>query len=356
MGRKRTLSREFESLSGMAWDPAADAIWFSAYDQATRGVQTLFKVTVAGQQRQVRRESGNLTLHDVSRDGRLLLTRDSIRGEVFGRIHPASKEHELSWLDNSYATDLSPDGGTIVLSVQGEASGVGYAVYLRKTDGSPAVRLGDGLPRQFSPDGKWVLTAYPSGIRPTSAPQLLLLPTGLGQPVTLTHDSISHGHAILLPDGERILFEGNEPGRAGRNWLQDVSGGKPAPITPEGTVGHSVSPDGKLLVAVDLEQRFWLYPIEGGQPRALSGVAPGEDVVRWSADGKHLFVASGGIPTRVYRVDAITGRRQLVYTLAPSDAAGLWSIWPVLLTPDGKSYVYSDYRILSDLYLATGLR
>jgi hypothetical protein len=215
--------------------------------------------------------------------------------------------------------------------------------------------LPQNLPRQFSPDGKWVLTAYPSGIRPTSAPQLLLLPTGLGQPVTLTHDSISHGHAILLPDGERILFEGNEPGRAGRNWLQDVSGGKPAPITPEGTVGHSVSPDGKLLVAVDLEQRFWLYPIEGGQPRALSGVAPGEDVVRWSA-GKHLFVARGGIPARVYRVDAITGRRQLVYTLAPSDAAGLWSIWPVLLTPDGKSYVYSDYRILSDLYLATGLR
>jgi hypothetical protein len=29
---------------------------------------------------------------------------------------------------------------------------------------------------------------------------------------------------------------------------------------------------------------------------------------------------------------------------------------PVTLTPDGKSYAYSDYRILSDLYLARGLR
>jgi hypothetical protein len=50
------------------------------------------------------------------------------------------------------------------------------------------------------------------------------------------------------------------------------------------------------------------------------------------------------------------GRRQLVYSLAPSDTAGLWNIWPVLRSSDGKSYLYSDYRILSDLYLARGLK
>ena len=90
---------------------------------------------------------------------------------------------------------------------------------------------------------------------------------------------------------------------------------------------------------------------------SLSGIAPGEEVIRWSADGKDLFVASGStIPARVYRVEVITGRRQLLYNLAPSDASGLWNIGPILLTPDGKSYVYSDYKILSDLYVASGLR
>lgn len=356
MGRKKILSQVFESLSGVAWDPAGDSIWFSGYDEATSGVRTLFKVSLAGQQRQVRRESSNLSVHDVSRDGRVLLTRDTLRGEVFGRIYPESNEHELGWLDNSYAADLSPDGGTILLSVQGEASRMGYAVYLRKTDGSPAVRLGDGLPKQLSPDGKWALTNYPSGIRPTAAPQLLLLPTGAGQLQSLTHDSISHYWATLLPDGMRLLFEGNEPGRARRNWVQSVSGGKPAPITPEGTTGHQVSPDGKLLAAIDSDRSFWLYSMDGGQPRALSGIEPQEDAIRWSADGKYLFVASDTIPVEVYRVEVITGRRQLVYTLAPSDAAGLWNIGPVLVTPDGRSYVYSDYRILSDLYLASGLR
>jgi len=354
-GHKTTLSAEFGSISGVAWDSTADAIWFSgaALDQSSP--RALFKVTTAGQQLLVRQEAANMTLHDVSRDGHLLLSRDTNRGEVFGRIYPEKAERELGWNDNSGGFDLSPDGAMIVLSVQGEASGNSYAVYLRKTDGSSPVRLGDGLPRQFSPDGKWVLTAYPSGIKPTSAPQLLLLPTGVGQPVILTHDSITHGFATLLP-GKRFSFEGNEPGHATRTWVQDVADGKPLPITPEGTVGKHVSQNGKLVVAVDQEGKFWLYPVEGGAPRALSGIEREEDIIRWNADGKYLFVASPGIPARVYRVEVMTGRRQLVYTLAPSDDAGLWNIAPILLTPDGKSYAYSDYRILSDLYLASGLR
>ena len=355
-GNKKTLSQEFQGISGVAWDPAA-AIWFSADEPAPGGgPEALFKVTTAGQQFLIRRESGNLTLHDVSRDGHLLLTRDTLRGEVFGRIYPEKAERELGWRDNSFASDLSPEGANVALSVEGEASGTGYAVYLRKTDGSPAVRLGEGLPQQFSPDGKWVLTVYPWGIRPTSTPQLLLLPSGAGQPVTLTHDSLSHHFATLLPDRKKLLFEGNEPGHALRNWVQNVAGGKPVPITPEGTVGKCVSRNGKLLVAVDEEGKFWLYPTDGGPPRALTGIAPGEYPIRWSADGKDLFVASGVTLVRVYRLEISTGRRQLVYTLSPSDAAGLWNIWPVLITPDGKSYVYSDYRILSDLYLVSGLK
>lgn len=352
-GNKKILSAEFTSIEGLAWDPAGDAIWFSGCELGSFSPLALFKVTIRGQQHLVRRESGNLALRDVSPDGHLALTRDTRRGEVFGRINSEKTEREFGWLDNSFATDLSHDGGTVLLSVQGEATATGYAVYVRKTDGSPAVRLGDGFPLQFSPDGKWVITRSVPSAQP---PQLFLLPTGVGEPVTLTHDSISHYSATLLPDGKRFLFEGNETGRARRNWVQSVAGGKPVPITPEGTVGHVVSSEGKMLVAVDSERRFWLYPIGEGQPRALLGIEPGEDTICWSSDGKFLFVVSYGIPASIYRLEILTGRRRLVYKLAPSDVAGLWGIWPVLITPDGKSYLYSDYRILSELYLANGLR
>jgi hypothetical protein len=317
----------------------------------------LFKVTTSGQQLLVRQESSNTVLHDVSRDGHLLLTRDTIRGEVFGHIFPDNKERELGWGDNSFASDLTPDGTMIALSVQGEASDRGYDVYLRKTDGSPAVRLGDGIPIQFSNDGKWVLTSYPSGLKPASTPQLVLLPTGAGQAVTLTHDSIDHGFATLLPDGKRFLFDGVEPGHAPRSWVQDGSDGKPQPITPEGVIGNHVSPDGKLMAAVDMENKFWLYPVNGGQPIALSGIERGEVPIGWSADSKHLFVATvEAVPVRISRTEVSTGRRQFVSKVTPSDLAGLWGFLTVHITPDGKSYVYSDYRILSDLYLARGLK
>lgn len=352
-GNKKILSREFSSIEGLAWDVKENALWFSGNELGPYGPRALFQTTTRGQQRLVRRESGNLTLRDASRSGRLALTRDTLRSEVFGRIDSENRERELGWLDNSMAYDVSPDGSTVALSVQGEASSTGYAAYLRRTDGSPAVRLGEGIPMQFSPDGKWILTKN----LPASTPQLLLLPTGSGQPMILTQDSIAHHFATLLPDGRRILFEGNEPGRARRNWIQGVVvGGKPLPITPEGTVGHQVSPDGRLLVAVDPERKFWLYPTDGRQPTALSGIGPGEDAIRWSADGKYLFVVSDGIPVQINRIEVATGRRQFVRKVAPDDLVGIWNIWPVLMTPDGKSYIYSDYRILSDLYLASGLR
>jgi DNA-binding winged helix-turn-helix (wHTH) protein/Tol biopolymer transport system component len=350
-GNKKFLSREFSSIEGLAWDPSGNAVWFSGSELGPFVARALFQITTAGQQRLVRRESGNLTLRDVSRSGRLALTRDIFRGEVFGRINSESQERDLGWLDYSTANDLSPDGKTIALSVQREGSGSGYAVYIRGTDGSPAVRLGDGFPIQFTSDGKWVLARSSA-----AAPQLFLLPTGTGQPVTLTQDSIPHYFATLLPDGSRIMFEANELGHARRNWIQDVAGGKPLPITPEGTVGYQVSPDGKILVAADSNGKFWLYPTGGAQPRALSGIEPGEFAIRWSSNGKYLFVASDGIPAQINRIEVATGRRQFVRKVAPNDLAGIWNIWPVLVTPDGKSYVYSDYRILSDLYLASGLR
>ena len=356
-GHRKTLSRQFGSIAGLAWSPDGQAIWFSGNEVGSTTPRALFKVTTAGQQLLFRQESSNTVLHDASRDGHLLLTRDTIRGEVFGHISPDNKERELGWADNSFASDLTPDGAMVALSVQGEASGRGYDVYVRKTDGSPAVRLGEGIPIKFSPDGKWVLTIYPAGIKPASPPQLVLLPTGAGQVITLTHDSIEHGFGTLLPDGKRFVFDGVEPGRAPRIWVQDGSDRKPQPITPEGVLSQGFSPDGKFMAAVDLERQFWLYPLDGGPPRALSGIEPGEVTIGWSADSKHLFVATvKALPARIYRTEVRTGRRQFVSKVAPSDLAGLWGSLIVHITPDGKSYVYSDYRILSDLYVASGLR
>src|SRR5438132_7463401 len=104
-------------------------------------------------------------LLDMSRAGRLLLMRANLRRELIGVRTVDTNERELSWLDYSYPADLSADGKTLLFDEEGgggaldysKSGGLTYAVYLRKTDGSPAVLLGEGGAVALSPNGKWAI-------------------------------------------------------------------------------------------------------------------------------------------------------------------------------------------------------
>ena len=242
----------------------------------------------------------------------------------------------------------------MLITVEGEAANNDYNVYLRKTDGSPPVRLGEGYGAAISPDGNWVLAVSPFGTKSNAVPQLTLLPTGKGEAKPLTDDRISHTSGAWFPDGKRIVFKGSESGRAARSWVQSLDGGAPKPITPEGFSGTQLSPDGTLLCARDAEGKYWIYPVEGGTPVAVTGIERGEIPIRWSSNGKSMFIAkSDRLPVKVFRVELASGRRELVQELAPSDPAGVFpDISSTFTTPDGKAFVYSYFRLQSDLYVA----
>jgi len=235
-----------------------------------------------------------------------------------------------------------------------KGAGANYAIYLRKTDGSPAVRLGDGAAMALSPDGKWVLS-IPRG----SPAQLALLPTGSGESRRVTNDSINHVTAAFLPDGNRILFAGNEARSGVRLFVQDLKGGKPCAISPEGheSFGFAISPDGSRVAAVGLAGETWLYPIEGGQPAHGPGIDSGEAPVRWSRDGRSLYIRSGQTaPLRLVRLDLATGRRELWKEISPADTSGLVGIFGLRAAPEAGAYAYTYGRSLSDLYLVGGIR
>ena len=349
-GNKRRLSGDFADVQGLAWDPSGQAVLFSGAEAGPGTGRSIYKTTLDGKQTLLRNDSTQLMVQDVSRGGELLVSRDMYRQEVVGRIYPEQQERNLSWQDDSYASYLSDDARTIVLSLQGEAAGSGYEVYIRSTGANATVtRLGEGVPASLSPDGKWVLAVYPWGLNPSSPPQLILLPVGLGKPKALTHDARSHNWGTWLPDG-RILFVGSEPGHGLRNWVMNSDGTQAHPITPEGTIGTCVSTRGKVLAA-DSEGRFWVYPVNGDDRRSVSGMSAGDSPSRWSKDEKTVYVAHPGKDTTdVYAVNIITGRRTLLYRLTPSDLAGVADAPSIQITPDGRSYVYSYFRILSDLY------
>ncbi|HEV8231118.1 MAG TPA: protein kinase [Thermoanaerobaculia bacterium] len=350
-GNRKTLSRVFASIQGLAWSPGGE-VWFTG---ATRGNRDLYSVTLSGVERARGRVAGNLTLHDISSDGRALVVRDTPRIGSLGLFPGGEKEREMTWLDWSVARDLSADGKTLLFFESGEGGGVGYSVYLRKTDGSPPVRLGEGSGEALSPDGRWVLSA----IDISREPKLVAYPTGAGELRRFPSDGLSVQVADFTPDGKQVVFSANEPGRGGRIYVRDFAGGKPRPVTPEGyrMWRRAISPDGRLVVATGPDQRIYLYPLAGGEPTPLPGTRPGDIPDRWTVDGRSLYVhRRDELPVKVYLLDVATGKKELWKELIPADSAGVTQVAAVVPTPDGRSYVYSYIRLLSDMYVVEGLK
>ena len=354
-GRRRVLADGWVSAQGLAWSPAGDEVWFTAAREGN--ARALYAVTLAGKQRLLDRTAGGMTLHDIASDGRALLTRDTTRLGIVALAPGSGRERDMSWLDWSLVRDISADGRWLLFTEAGEAGGSTYGVYLRRTDGSPAVRLGDGSALALSPDGKWALA------KTTSRPaRLILLPTGAGQERVLESSGINcQQWACWFPDNSGVLFAGNEANCGTRLYVQDVRGGGPRTLTPgiEGvqlTTPHALSPDGELVAAVGPDQRVCFYPTAGGEPRHVPDTSDGDMPVRWSADGLTLYVRQRGeVPARIYRLALATGERALWSELMPADPSGVCEILRIVLTPDGEAYAYTYTRDLSDLFLAEGL-
>src|SRR5256886_1424723 len=312
---KRILSGEWFTVQGLAWSPDGSEIWFTASKSGTD--RTLYAITLDGKERMVLRLPGALMLLDISKDGRVLLMRASWRRELIGVRTADTNERELSWLDYSYPADLSADGKTLLFDEEGgggslaysKSGGLSYAVYIRKTDGSPAVLLGEGGAVALSPDGKSVIAQTQD-----SPSQLKLLTTGAGEPKDLTKDNINHSWAHWFPDGKRILFAADEPGKGVRFYVYDIASGKSQVISQEGVNGtaFALSPDSQQIAAIGPDQKGYLYPVSGGEPHLLSGLNQGEQPITWSSDGRSLYIYQPGeLPARVYRLDVKTGQRTL---------------------------------------------
>ena len=356
-GKTKTLSAGWFSAKGLAWSPVGDEVWFSA--GKTRN-ESIHAVTLSGQERLVFQGAGALVLHDISRDGRVLVASGNPRSRMITFTAGSEKERELSWFDWSTSADLSPDGKNLLFYEWGQAAAKSLFVYLRKMDGSnDPVRLGEGKALALSPDGKWALA-----LREGPPPQLVLLPTGAGEPRLLPRGNISEYHyASWFPDGEQILFTGLEPGQALRSYVQNISSGEMHPITEEGMIAILVSPDAKNLVGWAPDKgpdgKYYLVPLNGGGPNPISGVGLGGVPIQWSADGHALYVREGGdVDAAIYRVD-FSGHRTLVKKIA-ADPVGLVGLEArpggIQITPDGRSYVYTYWSAQTDLILIEGLK
>jgi serine/threonine protein kinase/WD40 repeat protein len=344
-GGVKDLTDEWPSVRGLSWSKDGDEVWFAAGAFPTS--RALRAVNLRQRQRVILETTGSLTLWDIAADGRMLLTQDEERGALVGQAPGENTERDLSWLDNSSAANLSRDGRSVMFTDRG-------GIYIRATDGSDPIRLGfDGaFGDELSPDGQTVLATA------GNLQQLFLVPKGAGEVRTIpAHNIIKYRGAHWFRDGRRIVFVGQEARHGLRSYIQNLDGSAPKPLTPENFQALSISPKGDFAAAIGPDQAISLWPIAGGPSRIVSGPQPGERPVAWSEDGQSLWLfRRGEVPAHVYRLDIASGRRELWKTLIPSDSAGVYSILYFQVTPDGRAYAYSYMRLLSQLYLAKGLK
>ncbi len=353
-GKRTVLVKDGIRGQGMAWAPSGEEIWFD--DRGEHGQFVLNAVDALGRIRRLMTLPVGLLVHDISKDGRVLVERYGSQPGILGRAPGAARERSLSWFDHSRAAALSDDGRTLLINETGEASVGAGAQYVRGTDGSPAVKLGEGSALDLSPDGKWVLA-----LRSGSEKNLTLQPTGTGTAVLIDEPSLERlVHATFFPDGKRLLVLASEREGKPLLYVQDLPAGTPRRISDKsyGLAERPISPDGAWVAAYgDWSEDMFLLPVGGGPPRSIPA-SKDLDLIRWTSDGKAVFaVVTGSIPARVFRVDVATGRREPWKELAPPEQTGLIEIGPIFLTPDGLSYVYGYGRsATSDLYLIENLK
>ncbi|HXI02363.1 MAG TPA: hypothetical protein VNI57_04230, partial [Candidatus Saccharimonadales bacterium] len=350
-GKVRVLSREYWGLEGTGWSPDGSEIIFSAGTGYSNFA--IYRVTLSGVTRPALLSAGGLTFHARLPGGRWLVTRDDQQRGMMGLGPGETRERDLAWMELSEPAALSRDGTTLLFTEEGTGAGLNYAVCLRKTDGSPVVRLGDGFGADLSPDGRWALSMIF-----TTPARALLYPTGPGQAKPLERGNLDqYRYGQFFADGKRVLLEASEAGHAPRCYVQDLADGSPRPVTPEGTSQCILGPDGGRILAATADGRWGLYPVSGGTPAPVAGIAPDESVSRFSPDGLSVVVFERSrVPARVSRVDLSDGRRTLLKEIAPRDLSGVLSVSSYLESGDGTSYVYSYFKDQTQLYLVSGMR
>jgi WD40 repeat protein len=352
-GHEKILSAGWSSVEGVVWSPAGDELWFSASD--TGSAENLRGVTLSGKLRSIANMPGGMWLQDI-RNGEVLMITHRARIGIRGMGPGGKQENELGWLGWSELRDISRDGTKVLFEEEADGGGPNYTVFLRDTDGSPPVKIGEGMAEAISPDNKWVIT------KPAKGGPLSLVPTGAGEARQLTHDKISYNLMRFLPDGKQIIAVGIEEGHSARDYLIDVGTGDAKPLTPEGISGPPVlSPDGRNVAVYEPDGKVGVWALGGGDGGGMRPV-PGLDAryrtVGWSPDGTALLVMDNHKVDRgikVYRVNVATGKvdfwKSFGDAVPPSAGAAF-----VLFSVDNNAYVYLYSQALSEAYVVKGLR
>jgi len=344
-GAKATLSRHFDSIAGLAWEPEGKEVWFTAADKGLlRSIHALAK---SGRERAVYQAAVALTLQDVSKAGDVLVTRDFASSGVYARrLEKGANDIDLSLFSWTELGDISADGKKVAILESGDAVPK-PSVYLRDITGGSARSLGEATtPVSLSPDGGSALA-----LSDEACPRVLLLSVEQ-RPQVLTRANLCADHPVWVPDHHQFIFNASESGHKPRCFLQKSGETDAHPLTEEGVRCYITSPDGQNVLVQKSDGTFKI-PIDGSGPLVKFQLPAGSMPVRWLADGR--IVIANGPPLSLSTVDPMTGEVKSNLISFPMQSEDNLPL-SIDVSADLKIVSYSSYGLRSDLFMIHGLQ
>ena len=357
--KPRVLTGNWESLAGLAWNPSGKEVWFSASQVGQE--YCVHAVTLNGKERTVHCGAAPTVIQDFAASGRALVMAEQARVSMALLERGAAEEKDLTWLDFAYNPRLSRDGSEILFTDQTGQSGVQYSVYVRKSDGSSAVRIGEnGFGADLTPDGKFALVTKADDPRM----RVQIVPVGTGEKKELHWDGVQPLWSTWFPDGKHILLIASiPPGKPAAVYVTDTNATPPRAIVEnenlDAIAGNraGVSPDGAWIIT-EVGGKRVLHSTTGPETKEMPQPAAGQEPVAWGSDADQLFLQeSAPYGANLFRLNLKTGKLEPWQTIKPRDQSGLRAMRnPVAITPDGKWIAYAYGNELDQLYVSDGLK
>jgi len=354
-GQRRVLTKEFESIQGLAWSPKDNEIWFSASESAE--LNSIRAVDLKGRTWRVAAGPIRMHLQDIDEDGQLLLSAENIHWQIGIGDTKSGSVQDFSPFEYEAMGGLSKDGNTVSLNSFDIAGDSSYRLYLQRRDGSTPILVGHGVATAFSNDGKWL-----ASVDPAHPENVFLIPAGVGETRTLHAPAGRYyAGASFFADGKQLLITTVSAGQSPQSAVQEVDSGSVRAIGPDDrfvrpnimNLFPGPSPDGRYCIEWDGKGGYWLQPIEGAGARQIPAIAADERIINWHNDSNNIFLARDDGPNvQVTNLELTSGRRTPWVTFSPPDKTALTPNTFLLITPDGAHFSYEAHKIFSTLFIA----
>jgi len=347
--RAHCLSAGWESVSGLAWHPSGDEVWFTA---STSGVDPKLRaVNVHGEARQVAEMPGGMVLLDINRQGEVLIVRPSsrismLRGSLRNRV-----TRDVSLFDRSRAVSMTADGKSILFDESGAGGGRKHSVYLYSVDKEKGERIGDGRAMDLSADGEWALTQ-----KAGDATELWLARVRDGRAIPVETNGAAYNWARFIGgrNGQAIVAEITYPGQGERLIEQELPNGRQKTVATDLYLSDAIVDEaGRTVAGTGLDSGLVLVDLASGTVRQLASTK-GLRPVTFEAKGRLITSRCASHSIVLESFDLKNGASKPYGEVQLNESAGISKVIGIRLAQDGETFVYSVLESVSTLYLVSG--